>query len=1135
MAGLDPVGFERTRLLDPKIFRMLSPSAQRVVLDHSGLLRQPASGTEPAAEVLASDTTFVPPALDQFVNNPALDTPEHYTQNETTVAGVGNNIIESFLDTSCLNTTGPDFCGYAYSTDGGQTFTHKDLPQQPNQETQGQGAVAVGPTGQFYYSGLLRKGQDFNMTAIGVATSVDGMTFSPMVDASTTADVTLANGVNDSPWIAVDTNASSRFLGNVYVAWTQFPALSGPVLNFFAESTDGGKSFSAPLIISNPSEFPEGTNIAIGPKGDINIAYWSSEGGIAFTRSTDGGHSFAEPRLILPLFLNGELYQMTGIGEVAVPRFPMMAIGPDDTIHIVFCDQPRFGRDRSDIHYVRSNNGGQTFTAPVRLNDDNTLTTQCLPSIAITPSGVIGVKWWDRRNDPIFDSLTDVYMTMSHDGGNTFGTNFRVSKQNFIFTPIEGVLTPSYHGEYDRMGVDGEDFLVCWSGEQRGGPDAYFAMVPSDTNPLAPDFTIASQKLFGSVVAGGTIDYPIGVNTVGGFTGDLTLNAFPETVTQVPGIAASAQPITAGPGQTGAVQITTDASTPPGTYLFTVTASGGGLTRGTAFWLDVISPSAPVLPPPLNISQSAGQSEPSHVQVDSAGTIHQLYYDDTDSVFFGDKVYYAKSSDGGASYSPGLQLSPDGEQSENGILTLDSAGNIFVAYQHEAYEAIYGNPGNSLGNIALTVSTDGGATFSTPVDISKGIASPALVGLDIDTAGEISFTFMSTASSGLTTVESVFSQDGGKTFATPRTISRGISNVTSVSEASDGTGNELLGFLGSPAGDPNKGRIYVCASYNGGRNFSPPSSISPVEDLISGPSVALGHDGMAYVAYSQLSGKPGVQLAIAAHGTSFGPSALVTPPDTSLLSLSPPALALDSNDNIFIAFNTAGIATFQSTTASPVGLIRSFDQGKSFSIPVLCTNAFSSSLSSIALEIAAGGTVALAWPDYLTGYSANMLLAFSTDGGVTFAPSINVSNGPGVCGYPSVASLPGGGWLLSYVSDGPENDEVFSALLSEPAPAASGFALISQSANVLRRMNQNLVLSVSRPGAFADPVTVSAPSILPEGISILPSQVATASTNAAFEIDVDKTVPPGPYSLTFIGADSSGRTSSAAITVNVVR
>ena len=55
--------------------------------------------------------------------------------------------------------------------------------------------------------------------------------------------------------------------------------------------------------------------------------------------------------------------------------------------------------------------GGNTFSRPLRLNDDNTTTAQFLPSITAAPDGTIAAKWWDRRNDLVNDSLTDVDVT----------------------------------------------------------------------------------------------------------------------------------------------------------------------------------------------------------------------------------------------------------------------------------------------------------------------------------------------------------------------------------------------------------------------------------------------------------------------------------------------------------------------------------------------------------------------------------------------------------------------------------------------------------------------------------------------------------------------------------------------------
>src|SRR5262249_12066571 len=287
---------------------------------------------------------------------------------------------------------------------------------------------------------------------------------------------------------------------------------------------------------------------------------------------------------------------VTGIGDVRANSLPDIAVGPDGSIHVVYDAQPALGgKDRSDIFYFRSIDRGKSFSRPDRLNDDNTNNSQLFPSVAVTSGGAVGVEWWDRRNSPK-DCLTDVYMAISRDGGNTFGPNFRVTKQNFVFTPIEATVSGGYHGDYLNITAAGETFFPSWSSEARGNPDAYMGIVPSDIDPLAPDFVLASQKVYEAISPGASADYPVSIKSVGSFSGDLTFAAYP----QVPGVTVSLT--RQGSSQTLNAHVATSQDSPAGSYLFTVTGAGGGRTRATEFWVNIIPKSDQFVRPLSNVS-----------------------------------------------------------------------------------------------------------------------------------------------------------------------------------------------------------------------------------------------------------------------------------------------------------------------------------------------------------------------------------------------------------------------------------------------------------------------------------------------------------------------------------------------------
>src|SRR5262249_50754717 len=161
------------------------------------------------------------------------------------------------------------------------------------------------------------------------------------------------------------------------------------------------------------------------PDGTLAIVFYEALGdgtaAIAVARSSDRGVHFGAPERAASLL---PLYYATRTDSVTADSFPRAQGDPAGAPPIAYApprapDSP----DGSDVLYVRSTAAG--FEPPRRVDDDATATTQFNPSLAVAADGTVGVKWWDRRNDPAHDGLTDVYFAASHDGGATFDPNTR--------------------------------------------------------------------------------------------------------------------------------------------------------------------------------------------------------------------------------------------------------------------------------------------------------------------------------------------------------------------------------------------------------------------------------------------------------------------------------------------------------------------------------------------------------------------------------------------------------------------------------------------------------------------------------------------------------------------------------------
>jgi hypothetical protein len=100
--------------------------------------------------------------------------------------------------------------------------------------------------------------------------------------------------------------------GEVYILWQEIIFSGGTHGGeiFFARSTNGGKTFSEPLNLSNTIAgagkgrltkelwLNGSLDLARSPGGNLFAAWTVYEGGLFFCRSTDSGESFSDPLLI---------------------------------------------------------------------------------------------------------------------------------------------------------------------------------------------------------------------------------------------------------------------------------------------------------------------------------------------------------------------------------------------------------------------------------------------------------------------------------------------------------------------------------------------------------------------------------------------------------------------------------------------------------------------------------------------------------------------------------------------------------------------------------------------------------------------------------------------------------------------
>ncbi len=118
----------------------------------------------------------------------------------------------------------------------------------------------------------------------------------------------------------------------------------------------------------------------------------------------------------------------------------------------------------TDIFVARSTDGGATWSAPLRVNDDpaGVANDQFNQWLAVDPSdGSVNLSWNDTRNDPAHLS-TDIFYARSTDGGLSFTKNTQVTTAPTNETCCGADLGNQY-GDYEGIAAMDGSIHPIWT------------------------------------------------------------------------------------------------------------------------------------------------------------------------------------------------------------------------------------------------------------------------------------------------------------------------------------------------------------------------------------------------------------------------------------------------------------------------------------------------------------------------------------------------------------------------------------------------------------------------------------------------------------------------------------------------
>jgi hypothetical protein len=413
-----------------------------------------------------------------------------YTSYQVNVSASGNNIVGDAANepSICVDPTNGNRmsigwrqfdsvasnfrqAGVAHTINGGRTWSPR-IVLQPN-VFRSDPVLNSDNAGQFFYLSLLQNFFD------DLWRSLNG--------GQSWTNIAPADG-GDKQWFTID-NTNSIGHGFQYQFWSTDGNNYGG--RQFTRSTNGGLSWMNPINIPN---FPAWGTLDVDSNGNLFI------GGVNLTtnqiwcvRSSNAKNGGVVPTFDQSTAVNlGGRIVTGGINPLGIVGQIFLAAdrsggSTNNNVYMLASVQPVGAATGSDVMFARSTNGGQSFSAPRRINDDpvNHAKWHWFGTLSVAPNGRIDVVWFDTRNGAN-NTNSQLFYSCSFDGGNSWSPNVAVSA---LFNPFIGYPNQNKIGDYITVVSDNGGANVAYAATFNGEEDIYYVRIsPVTARAVVGDF-----------------------------------------------------------------------------------------------------------------------------------------------------------------------------------------------------------------------------------------------------------------------------------------------------------------------------------------------------------------------------------------------------------------------------------------------------------------------------------------------------------------------------------------------------------------------------------------------------------------------------------------------------------------------
>jgi hypothetical protein len=340
-------------------------------------------------------------------------------------------------------------CAFTVSGDGGETWSKnvsigitKGTVTNPSSNFVGDPAVAIDANGTLYAVCM-----DYGMNQIKMMISTDR--------GASWSTPSSQQEAPDKPWVAGGVSD-----GALFMSWLGTSA-------GIKRSLDQGKTWGPIQSVGN---IIHGTAITTSTTGLVHVPYNldSDRNQLRYLRSKDNGETYDKPRDLLAnmgtFCFSCNPRQHPIVGAAADPTGRIVAITWTSTLS--------GGEGDDDVWLMYSKDAGDTWTKPLRVNDNTTKSRQFQSWVAVDDYGRVHVAWTDLRDG----GQNETFYARSADPSVGFEANVQV-------TDGRGSANTDFLGDYKGIAVQNGDVLVVWQDTRRDSGDIYFAKAVGAAGP----------------------------------------------------------------------------------------------------------------------------------------------------------------------------------------------------------------------------------------------------------------------------------------------------------------------------------------------------------------------------------------------------------------------------------------------------------------------------------------------------------------------------------------------------------------------------------------------------------------------------------------------------------------------------